>query len=185
MKEGGITSRIADPYAEALMSLAKEQNLTDKFGEDANGLVSLLEESEDLRQFLASPIVNKEAKKAALQQILGDQVHPLIKNFLGLVVDHRRIIFLEDICRKYLVLLRELKQTVLAEVTSVVELTDEQKQAIREKVKQATGAHEVDLETRLDPSLLGGVVIQVGSQIYDLSLRGQLRRLSFQLSTAV
>jgi F-type H+-transporting ATPase subunit delta len=98
-------------------------------------------------------------------------------------VDHRRIIFLEDICRKYLVLLRELKQAVLAEVTSVVELTDEQKQAIRERVKQVTGAHEVDLETRLDPSLLGGVLIQVGSQVYDLSLRGQLRRLSLQLNT--
>jgi F-type H+-transporting ATPase subunit delta len=183
MREGGITSRIADPYAEALMSLAKDQNLTDQFGEDASGLLNLLQESEDLRQFLASPVVNTDAKKTALHQILGDQVHPLIKNFLDLLVDHRRIIFLEDICRKYLVLLRELKQAVLAEVTSVVELTDEQKQAIRERVKQVTGAHEVDLETRLDPSLLGGVLIQVGSQVYDLSLRGQLRRLSLQLNT--
>ncbi|MCL6435343.1 MAG: F0F1 ATP synthase subunit delta [Leptolyngbyaceae cyanobacterium HOT.MB2.61] len=185
MKEGGIASRIADPYAEALMSLAKDQNLTDQFGEDVSGLLSLVEESDELRLFLASPIVDAEDKKAVLQQILGDQIHPLMNNFLKLLVDNRRIAFLPEICQRYLALLRELKQAVLAEVTSVIELTEEQKQAVRDKVKQLTGASEVELETRLDPSLLGGVVIQVGSQIYDLSLRGQLRRLSLQLSSTV
>lgn len=183
MKEGGITSRVAEPYAEALMSLAKEHNLTDQIGEDANSLITLMGESEELREFLQSPIVNTDAKKGALRQILGDQVHPFVLNFLMLLVDHRRIFFLEPICKKYLARLRELKQAVLAEVTSVVELSDEQKQVVREKVKQATGAHQVDIETKIDPSLLGGIVIQVGSQVYDLSLRGQLRRLSLQLST--
>jgi F-type H+-transporting ATPase subunit delta len=183
MNEGGITSKIAVPYSEALMSLAQSQNLTDKFGEDAGALLDLLNQSEDLREFLTSPIVKADSKKAAIQQILGDQVHPLIKNFLMLLIDSGRIIFLEDICRQYQALLRELKQAVLAEVTSVVELTEEQKQVVREKVKAATGAHEVDLETKIDPAVLGGVVIQVGSQIYDLSLRGQLRRLSLQLSS--
>jgi F-type H+-transporting ATPase subunit delta len=183
MSEGRITSKIAVPYAEALMSLAQSQNLTDKFGEDAASLISLLDESDDLRQLLASPIANRDTKKAVLQQIVGDQIHPLMKNFLLLLIDHGRIPFLKDICRQYQVLLRELKQAVLAEVTSVVELTDEQKQAVREKVKEATGAHDVELETRIDPSVLGGVVIQVGSQVYDLSLRGQLRRLSLQLSS--
>ncbi|MGA7932383.1 MAG: ATP synthase F1 subunit delta [Kovacikia sp.] len=183
MNEGGITSKIAVPYSEALMSLAQSQDLVDRFGEDASGLLSLLNESKDLRQFLANPVINRDNKKAAIGQILGDQVHPLIKNFLMLLVDHSRIIFLEDICKQYQVRLRELKQAVLAEVTSVVELTEEQKQVVREKVKTATGAQEVELETKIDPSLLGGVVIQVGSQIYDLSLRGQLRRLSLQLSS--
>lgn len=184
MKEGGITSRVAEPYAEALMSIATNQNLTDKFGEDATGLIALVDESEELRQFLASPIVNRDAKKAAIQQILGDQVHPLVKNFLMLLIDHNRIIFLKDICSQYLARLRELKQTVLAEVVSVVELTEDQKRAVREKVQAVTGAQNVELATSLDPDLLGGMIIQVGSQIFDLSLRGQLRRLSLQLNSA-
>jgi F-type H+-transporting ATPase subunit delta len=185
MNESGITSKIAEPYAEALMSLAKAQNLTEQFGEDATGLINLLVNSEDLRQFLASPIIAVDTKKSVLEQALGNQIQPLMKNFLMLLVDHRRIAFLEDICRKYLVLLRELKQAVLAEVTSVVELTDEQKQTVRNKVRELTGAREVELDTKIDPTLLGGVLIQVGSQVYDLSLRGQLRRLSLQLTSAV
>ncbi|UBF27283.1 F0F1 ATP synthase subunit delta [Kovacikia minuta CCNUW1] len=183
MSESGVTSKIAVPYSEALMSLAQSQDLTDRFGEDAGALIALLKESEDLRQFLANPVIDRDTKKAVIQQILGEQVHPLIKNFLMLLVDHNRIIFLEDICKQYQARLRELKRAVLAEVTSVVELSEDQKQVVREKVKAATGAQEVELETRIDPSLLGGVLIQVGSQIYDLSLRGQLRRLSLQLSS--
>ncbi len=184
MKEGGAISRIAEPYAEALMSIATEQNLTDQFGENANALIRLLDESEELRQFLASPIVSRDAKKGAMQQILGEQVHPLVKNILMLLIDHGRIGFLKDICKQYLARLRELKQTVLAQVSSVVELSDEQKNVVRERVKSLTGASAVELETQIDPDLLGGLVIQVGSQIYDLSLRGQLRRLSLQLSSA-
>ncbi len=93
MSEGGITSKIAVPYADALMSLAQSQNLTDKFGEDAASLIGLVDESDDLRQLLASPIANRDAKKAVLQQIVGDQIHPLMKNFLMLLVDHGRIRF--------------------------------------------------------------------------------------------
>jgi F-type H+-transporting ATPase subunit delta len=184
MADGGITSKIAEPYAEALMSLAKANDLTDAFGDNAAALISLLDESEDLRDLLASPVVSADVKKSVLQQLLGDQVNPLMKNFLMLLVDHRRIIFLKDICLRYQQLLRELKRAVLAQVVSAVELTPDQKQTVSDKVKELTGAQFVELESKLDPSVLGGVVIQVGSQIFDLSLRGQLRRLALQLANA-
>jgi F-type H+-transporting ATPase subunit delta len=91
---------------------------------------------------------------------------------------------LPAICEQYQELLRKLKQAVLAEVTSAVELSDEQKQAVREKVIAITGAREVDLETQVDRDLIGGVIIKVGSQVVDASLRGQLRRISLRLSGA-
>jgi len=76
-----------------------------------------------------------------------------------------------------------MNQTVLAEVISAVELTEAQQQAIREKVKGMTNAHEVELDQKVDRDLIGGVIIKVGSQVIDASLRGQLRRLSLRLSS--
>ena len=98
-----------------------------------------------------------------------------------LLVDRGRIILLEGVCQQYLSMLREMNQTVLAEVTSAVPLTDEQQQSIKEKVKGMTNAREVELETSINSEIIGGVIIKVGSQVIDASLRGQLRRLSLAL----
>jgi len=179
------TTEVAVPYAQALMALAQAQQLTEQFGRDAIALLELLKSSDDLRQFIASPVIAIGQKKAVLQQVVGEQVHPYMKNFLLLLVDRRRIAFLAEICRQYQALLRELNQTVLAEVVSTVELNDVQKQSIRDKVIALTAARQVELETSVDRDLIGGVIIKVGSQIIDASLRGQLRRISLQLSSSV
>jgi F-type H+-transporting ATPase subunit delta len=183
MRGSIVSGGVLEPYAEALMSLAQSQNLTDRIGEDVRSLLSLLESSEDLRQFLSSPVVKEEQKKAVLQQLAGEQLHPYTLNFLLLLIDRRRIPFLEGIGKHYLTLLRRLQQTVLAEVTSAVELTEAERQAVSEKVKAITSANQVELDTKLDPSLIGGVIIKVGSQVIDASLRGQLRRIGIRLSS--
>ncbi|MBE9179252.1 F0F1 ATP synthase subunit delta [Oculatella sp. LEGE 06141] len=178
-----VSTEILDPYAKALMSLAKTQELTERFGEDSASLIRLLDESEELRQFLASPLTRPDAKKAVLRQIVGEQIHPYMLNFLLLLVDRGRILFLEGICKQYQALLRELNQTVLAEVTSAVELNEEQQESVRQKVVNLVGATQVELDTKIDPDLIGGVIIKVGSQVIDASLRGQLRRIGLRLST--
>lgn len=184
MKDTLVSGEILEPYAQAIMAVAKDGDLTDRFGDDTSFLLSLLNESDELKQFLSSPLVKADAKKSVLGQLAGETVHPLMMNFLNLLVDRSRIGFLGGICEKYQALLRELKQAVLAEVISAVELTDEQKEAVRQKVTSLTGANSVDLATQIDPNLLGGVVIRVGSQIIDASLRGQLRRIGLRLSAA-
>jgi F-type H+-transporting ATPase subunit delta len=176
-----VSTEILEPYAAALMSIAQTNDLVDRFGEDISGLLNVLRESEPLRQFLSNPFVKPNAKKAVLQQIVGDQVHPLVRNFLLVLVDRRRIAFLEGVCQQFQALLRQLKQTVLAEVTSAVPLNEGQRQAVSEQVIGLTGARQVELETKLDPDLLGGVIIKVGSQVVDASLRGQLRRIGMRL----
>lgn len=181
MNDSLMSSEIAEPYAQALMSLAQSDNLTDRFGEDIGGLRQLLRDSEDLRKVLASPLVKADAKKAILRQLVSEQVHPTTLNFLLLLVDRGRISFLDSICKQYQVLWRKLKQAVLAEVTSAVELTDAQKDAVRQKVISLLSVREVELETRVDPDLIAGVVIKVGSQVFDTSLRGQLRRIGLRL----
>jgi F-type H+-transporting ATPase subunit delta len=81
--------------------------------------------------------------------------------------------------------LRKLNQVVLAEVSATVELNDDQKNTIREKVIAMTGARQVDIAARIDPELIGGVIIKVGSQVIDASLKGQLRRIALRLTGAV
>ncbi|NEP04536.1 MAG: F0F1 ATP synthase subunit delta, partial [Okeania sp. SIO4D6] len=166
-----IAGEIVEPYAAALMSLAKSKDLAERFGEDIRSLLNIMDESLELKQFMGNPIIKPEDKKAVLQRMMGDEADPYMRNFLMLLVDRGRIIFLEEIGKKYLALLRELNQTVLAEVTSTVELNEDQKNTVRERVKSMTDARDVDIETKIDPSLLGGVIIKIGSQIIDSSLQ--------------
>lgn len=184
MKGNLFGEAVAEPYAEAMMSVAQSQNLTEKFGEDARGLIELVKNSPELQKFLGDPLVPAGKRKEVIRQIVGDQIHPFMVKFLMLLVDKKRILFLETICQEYLNRLRELNQTVLAEVTSAVELSEDQKHSVREKVKSLSGAQEVELATKVDRDLIGGVIIKVGSQVFDASLRGQLRRISLRLSNA-
>jgi len=177
------TVEVAQPYAQALLSIAQSKNLTEEFGEDARTLVSLLSTNKELQNFLGNPFIQPEKKKSLIRQVVGEGANPYLRNFLLVLVDKRRIAFLEPILKQYLALLRQLNQTVLAEVTSAVPLTEAQQQAIREKVIAITNARQVELETKVDGELIGGVIIKVGSQVIDASIRGQLRRLSLRLTS--
>ena len=176
-----VSSEISEPYAQALMSLAQQNDLADQFGDTFRDLDALLSESQEFKDFVLNPVIKNEDKKAVLKQVMGD-ANPYLTNFIMLLIDKRRIIFLESIVEQYLSLLRKRNQIVLAEVTSAQELNDEQKGKIVERVKGIVEARDVELKTKVDPSLIGGVIIKVGSKVIDASLRGQLRRISVSLN---
>ena len=176
-----VSSEISEPYAQALMSLAQQNDLADQFGDTFRDLDALLSESQEFKDFVLNPVIKNEDKKAVLKQVMGD-ANPYLTNFIMLLIDKRRIIFLDSIVEQYLNLLRKQNQIVLAEVTSARELNDEQKDKIVERVKRIVEARDVELKTKVDPSLIGGVIIKVGSKVIDASLRGQLRRISISLN---
>ncbi|MBW4612539.1 MAG: F0F1 ATP synthase subunit delta [Desmonostoc vinosum HA7617-LM4] len=178
------TAEVAQPYAQALLSIAQSQNSTEQFGEDARTLLSLLSENQQLRNLISNPFIQAENKKAVIRRIVGEGASPYLRNFLLLLVDRRRIAFLDAILKQYLALLRQLNQTVLAEVTSAVPLTEAQQQTVQQKILAITSARQVELETKIDSELIGGVIIKVGSQVIDASLKGQLRRLSLRLTSS-
>ena len=184
MSSSLYSSQIVEPYAQALMSVAQSHNLRDQFGENLRSLSDLLGESQEFREFVGNPVVKAEDKKAVLKQVLGAEASPYLLNFMMLLVDKRRIFLLESVCEQYLALLRELKGAVLAEVTSATALSEEQQQSVIAKVKNLTGATDVEIQSTVDPDLIGGVVVKVGSQVFDASLRGQLRRISISLGSA-
>ena len=175
------TSEVAAPYAQALLSIAKSKDQVDGLSGVAGEFLTLLKDSDDLSQFLTNPIADRDAKKNVIKQVLGEEANAQMKNFMLLLVDKGRIALVEPILQEFQSLVRELNQTVLAEVISAVELTDEQKDTVRQKVKNMTNAQSVELETRVDPDLIGGVIINIGSKVLDASIRGQLRRIGLQL----
>jgi F-type H+-transporting ATPase subunit delta len=178
----GSLADVINPYAEGLMGVAQKNNLVPQITEDVTFLVQLLSDSESMNGFLSNPLVDDSFKKSLLRKSLADHLHAYTFNFLMLLVDRKRIALLVDICKRYQEIYRKLNNIVLAEVTSAVPLSDAQQDAVRQKVIQITGANAVELETRLDSELIGGVVIKVGSQVLDASLRGQLRRIGLSLS---
>ncbi|GBF80151.1 ATP synthase F1 subunit delta [Aphanothece sacrum] len=184
MKGSLFSTQVAEPYAQALMSLAQSQQSIESLGEDCRSLLELWNNSPDLREFINSPVTNEENKKAVLRRVLGDNANTYLTNFIMLLIDKRRLVYLPEICQQYLALLRKLTNTVLAEVSSAQALSEEQRSAVCEKIKQLTQAQSIELQTTVDPDLIGGVVIKVGSQVFDASLRGQLRRISLNLGGA-
>ena len=182
MKDSAIGSVVLNPYADALMSLAQSQNLVDEFGTNCADLLALLNESPELTAILANPIVKIADKKVILGKIVGDQVHPFMSNFLMILVDRRRIGYLAGICQRYQAALRTLKGIVLAEVTSAVALTEAQTQSVRERVQAMTSATSVEIAAKVDSDILGGVIIKVGSQVIDSSLRAEIRRLGLSIA---
>ncbi|MGK7880006.1 MAG: ATP synthase F1 subunit delta [Crocosphaera sp.] len=184
LKGNSITLELTEPYAQALMSLAQSHGLTEQFGDSFRALESLIEQSQDLRDFVMNPTINPESKKSVLRQVMGDDTNPYLINFLMLLIDNRRIVFLEQVVSQYLELLRNLNQTVLAEVTTVCELSERQTQAIIDQVKSITDAQDVEIKTSIDPDIIGGVIIKVGSKVFDTSLRGQLHRMRLRLLNA-
>lgn len=184
MSASVVTSEVAEPYARALLSLTQDSGTTDETNNLARDVLELLNQSEELVGFFVNPLTSAEAKKGVIRQILGESANSNFLNFLQLLVDRGRAALMAPILSQYQALVREVNQTVLAEVSSAIELSDEQKESIRQKVVSMTGARAVELNTNIDSSLLGGVIIKIGSQVIDASLRGQLRRIGIQLGAA-
>ncbi len=185
MRAGSVSQTIVEPYAEALMSLAKEQNLVEVIGNDIQLILSSLAASEDLKRFFSVPLVKESDRKDLIRNVFGSQVNPLTLSFLLLLVDRSRILFLEPICLQFNALLREINQVALAQVTSAVALNESQQETLQQKVKELTNAHSVELSIKVNPDLIGGVIIKVGSQVIDASIRGQLRRITSRITSGV
>lgn len=177
-----VSNSFLNPYAEAMMAVAESQNLLDKFNDNCNTVLQVLNDSADLQQFMDSPIVRATDKKAVIQKVWGDNLEPLMLNLIMVLVDRGRIAFLAGVCRQYQVMLRKLRGNVLAEVTTAVALTAAQTDSIKDRVKAMTGANNVDITAKIEPDIIGGVIIKVGSQIIDSSLRSQMRLIGMSLA---
>jgi len=185
MKSSSVSQAVVAPYAEALMSLAQEQNNLDAIAKDVRLLSDTLSDSVELSGLFASPLIGADVKKGVIEGVFGSQINAITKSFLLLLVDRKRIAFLREIINEFKALLRVIDQVALAEVTTALKLSRSQEDSLRDRVKAMTKSKSVELAVTINPELIGGVIIKVGSQVVDASIRGQLRRLKSSLTVGV
>jgi F-type H+-transporting ATPase subunit delta len=176
-------SAVAERYAAALADVAVERKNSETVKRNLAAFVEAFSSIADLRNALESPALNAEVKRKVIAEVAGKMgLDEAVRNFIYLVVDHRRTKILPEIEQAFLSELNERLGIVDAEVTSAHELKDDEKRQLSTVVEQRTGK-KVEARFQIDGALLGGAVVRLGSTIYDGSVRDQLKRLREQLET--
>jgi len=176
-----MTAGVAGRYASALFELANEQNRLDEVDRDLGKFQSMLDASSDLKRLVNSPAFAAEDQQRAMRAVMDwAAIGATTGNFLGVVARNRRLFAAEDIIKTFRGLLARHRGEVAAEVKSAVALSEQQLAALKSKLKSTFGK-DVRLDTHVDPSLLGGLVVKIGSRMFDSSLRTKLSNLKVVL----
>ena len=164
-------------YATALFELADEEKQLDQVAENLSTIGAMLDESDDLNRLIRSPVISKDDQQKAMQALLEQAgIGDLTRNFIGVVIKNRRLFSLPGMIKGYLALLAQRRGEATAEVVSAKPLSDAQQQAITDSLKQAVGT-KVTIDAKVDETLLGGLVVKVGSRMVDTSLKTKLAGL--------
>jgi F-type H+-transporting ATPase subunit delta len=174
---GGLAGR----YASALFDLAENAKQLDAVAGELRGLRQVIADSEDLRRLIRSPIYDREQQGAAMAAILDKAgVGDLTRRFVLVVARNRRLFALPQMIDAYLAELAHRRGEVTAVVTAARALTKEQQSALTERLRKVVGA-KVQVDLKVDPALLGGLVVRVGSRMIDSSLRSKLEKLQYAM----
>jgi len=172
-----MTSGVAGRYATALFELAKEGQSLDRVEADSLALEAALAESPDLRDMLSSPVFTREEQGNALAAIAAKMgLGPILTNTLGLMAQNRRLFVVPATLAQLKALIAAERGEVTAEVRSAKPLTETQPEALAKTLSASVG-RDVKLDVTVDPSLIGGLVVKVGSRMIDTSIRAKLAKL--------
>jgi F-type H+-transporting ATPase subunit delta len=181
-QEESLVSGMAGRYARALFELASESGVTDQVAADLSAFSGLLDESTDLQRFVKSPVFTAEEQVAALGAILTKAgIAGIAANFLKLVASKRRLFAIYDMIRDFKTLHDAARGITRAAVTVAEPLKDEHVAALKGALGEVTGGKEVDIAVKVDPAIIGGLVVQLGSRMVDGSLRTKLNSLRTRL----
>jgi F-type H+-transporting ATPase subunit delta len=169
-------------YAEALLQAAKEKGSLDEAREDFAGLVAALEASDELDELLRNPKLDPRARRAGLEAVLAG-ADASFRNFVLLVAEKGRIGELAEIHEEWERLLAAEERVLAVELTTAVELSDDEAAAIVRRIEEAAG-RRVEATRTVDPDLIGGLVLRAGSMRVDGSVRGRLDTLRDELLAA-
>ncbi|MEK0082015.1 F0F1 ATP synthase subunit delta [Benzoatithermus flavus] len=176
-----MASGVAGRYATALFELASERSALEQVERDLAALDRAIAESADLKRLISSPIVSREDQARAMEA-LSDQLGlgRIVKNFLGVIAERRRLAALPAMIAAFNRLLAQHRGEETAEVTSAVPLDEAQLASIKDAVAAYAG-RPVQLTTSVDPGLLGGLVVRIGSRMIDASLKTKLQHLELSM----
>ena len=175
---GGIQASLSGRYALALFELANEQKKLEAVGRDLAAVSQALAESDELKALTTSPLVGRdEAMKAVAATAETMRLDPITANFLGVLAKNRRLAQLPGVIRAFNLLSARHRGEITAEVTSAHTLDDGQVDAIKQNLRTRMG-RDIAVDLNVDPAILGGLVVKIGSQMIDGSIRTKLNNLA-------
>jgi F-type H+-transporting ATPase subunit delta len=177
-------SGVAGRYASALFELARDQRAIDAVSADLERFDAMLRDSEDLRRLVKSPVFTAEAQERAVAALVDKAgIGGFAGNFIRLTAANRRLFALPDMIRAFRTLVAEHKGIVRAQVTVAEQPSDRIMNDIKSALREVTKA-EVDLDLKVDPGLIGGLVVKIGSRMVDSSLRTKLNSIRLAMRDA-
>ena len=175
---GGIQASLAGRYATALFELARDEKQLEAVGASLTAVRGALRDSDDLKALTTSPLIGREdAVRGIAAAAQAMQLDPITSNFLGVLAQNRRLGQLESVIRYFNLLAAHHRGETTAEVTSAHPLNDDQVAALKANLKSRLG-RDVAVDLTVDPTILGGLVVKVGSQMIDGSIRTKLNSLA-------
>lgn len=172
------SSSVADRYASALFDLAREQRQIETVEKDLIGFQGLLDGSLDLQRLVRSPVFSSDDQSKALSAVLAKAtVSPLAANFLKLLAKNRRLFAAADMIKSFRAISARERGEVVAEVTSAQPLSADQMNNLRDTLKVSSQGKSINIQAKVDPSILGGLIVKMGSRMVDNSLKTKLSTL--------
>jgi len=179
-----LVSKIAEPYASALLGLAESNNCRDEITYDISDLLTLISPGSELDDYLGSPIINNSKKKELLTNVMESKLNSITLKFLLFLIDRRRISYLKAIGEKFLELVWAAEGIKFVSMQTVIPLSYEQEEKLVDKLKSVTNFKEIYLIRKLNKDILGGMILQIDSQLIDMSLKGRLKQISTLIGTS-
>ena len=177
----GTAAHIADLYARSLLDLAEQSGTVDAVANDFDTVSTLLTQNPDFEAFLASPYFAEQTKRDLVRKVFAGRLQSLTLNFLSVMIDHNRGMFLPKIIERYRQLYRVYQGYRTVDVTVAQPMSNEQMDKLSRELADALHA-KVDLDVHVDPSILGGVVIRYEDKMLDNSVKGRLARTVNQVA---
>jgi len=177
-QEKTIVSGMAGRYALALFELAKDSNSTDSVASDLNSFNALIQENPDLQRFLKSPVFSAEEQMKALTALLEKaRIEGITAKFLKLVASKRRLFALSNMIRDFNLLNDSDKGVTRAKVTAAVDLKPEYMESLKGALAALSGGKTVEIAVKVDPSLMGSLIVQLGSRMIESALKTKLKSI--------
>jgi F-type H+-transporting ATPase subunit delta len=176
---------MAGRYATALFELAREEKAVDAVKTDLENFDALIAANPDLNRLVRSPVFGADEQLRALSAILDKAgITGMAANFLRVITTNRRLFAVRDMIRGYRALVARWKGEVTAQVTVAEPLNDKNLDALKSALKSVTGGKDIDLDVKIEPAIIGGLVVKVGSRMVDSSLRTKLNAIKFAMKEA-
>jgi F-type H+-transporting ATPase subunit delta len=183
--EDPLISGMAGRYAGALFELALEEKATEAVKADLEKFDAMIAGSPDLTRLVRSPVFGVDEQLTALSAILAKAgITGVAANFLRVITTNRRLFAVRDMIRGYRALVARHKGEVLAQITVAETLNDQNLGALKDALKNVTGGKDIDLDVKVDPAIIGGLIVKVGSRMVDSSLRTKLNAIKFAMKEA-